>query len=166
MLGGSAGRARPYKAEGLWNEITGDEPSGFDDEGVWWMGTRQELDAWKKYKRRKALAFVERGYSVSWYPDGDHWMEVYEPERLHARVPELRATIKFYGRPSRHGIDGGMVSKLSIMEQHADPLEGLLGSGRPRTTVYFNFDRGPDINRLGQSPRATALYHAVLEELN
>lgn len=39
--------------------------AGFEEDGVYWTGTREELRRWKDYKREKALAFVSRGYSVA-----------------------------------------------------------------------------------------------------
>jgi len=137
-----------------------------EEDGMRWVGSRAELDAWKAYKQRKALAFVERGYSIAWYADADGWIDVYEPQRDHANMPEIRASVKFYGKPSEYGIDGGMVSKLMITETWRDPLAHLLDGPSERVNVVFNYDRGPDVNRLESHPRARRLYDAVLDELN
>ncbi len=146
--------------------MTDEQKPGFYDEGMWWIGAREELDAWKKYKQRKALAFVERGYSVSWYPDGDNWMTIYLPERLHARAPELSAEVKVYGRPSEHGIYGGMVSKLAILERRTDPLKQVSSPGDEDVRTLYNYDRGLDFDRLNGHPAAMRLFYAVLDELN
>lgn len=107
-----------------------------------------------------------RGYSVSWYPDGDNWIEVFLPDRFHASAPELRAYVKFYGHPSPNGIDGGMVTKLSIHETHSMLTERLFGRAKGQTRMLYNFDHGPEVDRLSESPEASRLYHAVVEELN
>lgn len=146
--------------------MTENESEGIREDGVLWMGTRAELEAWKRYKQKKALAFVERGYSVGWYPDGDGWISVYHPERWHARAPELRADIKVFGRASEYGIDGGMVSKLTIAERRTDILRKLLGPGGETGRVLYNYDRGLEVDRLDESPAATTLYRAILDELN
>lgn len=146
--------------------MSGGESQGFEEDGVLWMGTREELDAWKKYKKRKALAFVEQGYSVEWYPDGDGWMGVYHPERWYARTPELRADVKFFGRASMHGIDGGMISKLSIQETRRGTFRDLVVPGSSSVRTLYNYDRGLDIDHLSLSPDASRLYYAILEELN
>jgi len=143
-----------------------DENNWIDEDGIRWEGTRQELEAWKQYKRSKALAFVERGYSVGWYPDADNWMQLYIPERHHARTPEILAEVKFYGHPSVHGIDGGMVSKLWITQTRTDLVAMALRKPCEHVRVLYNYDRGPDVNRLRTCPEALRLYGAILEELN
>ncbi len=142
------------------------ENSGFDEDGLRWEGTREELEAWKRYKKTKALAFVERGYSVSWFPDGNNWMSVYLPERQHARAPEILAEVKFYGHPSKHGIDGGMVSKLSITSTRTDLIGMVLGRPPEQSCVLYSYDRGLDVNHLQTSPDARRLLDSILEELN
>jgi hypothetical protein len=137
-----------------------------DEDGVRWEGTREELDAWKKYKQRKALAFVEHGYSVEWYADGDTWMDIYLPQRDHAGTPEVRASIKFFGKPSKYGIGGGMISKLSIQRRRADLLGKVVGNAWERVETLYNYDRGIDVDRLDEDPAAHALYNTILEELN
>lgn len=147
--------------------MTSERVSGFSDDGVWWMGSREELEAWKKYKKRKALAFVERGYSVSWYADGGGWMTVYLPERDYASAPELSAELKFYGKASEYGIDGGMISKLMIQERRTDILKQLRDPSKgERVRTLYNYDRGLDLDRLAASPVARTLYQIILDELN
>src|SRR5262245_45403513 len=97
--------------------MTTEHRPGFEEDGFYWEGTREELDAWKQYKKRKALAFVGRGYSVEWYPDPDGWMDVFTPERFQIKAPEYRASIKFYSEPSPYGIGSGRISKLSITKK-------------------------------------------------
>ncbi|MCC6678621.1 MAG: hypothetical protein IT436_15920 [Phycisphaerales bacterium] len=147
--------------------MTSDTPeSGFTEDGLFWTGTREELEAWKQYKQRKALAFVGHGYSVSWYPDGDAWMEVYLPERHHAETPEILADIKFFRDPSSFGIDGGRVSKLCITRRRTDVVKQAMGRPYERVEDLFNYDRGPDTDRLRKSVEARKLYQIVLRELN
>ena len=143
-----------------------DAAEGFEEDGLYWMGSRDELEAWKQYKQTKALAFVQRGYSVEWFPDGDGWMAVFLPERHHAKAPEIRASVKFFGLVSQFGIDGGMVSKLNITRTRTDPIRALLDPRPLEHLVLFNYDRGPDVNRLKRFPEAERLYWAVIEELN
>ncbi len=139
------------------------EPDGEGATGGW---TPEQLSAWLDYKQRKAVAFVERGYSVSWSRDPDNWMDVFVPERHHAQAPEVRASIKFFGSPSEYGIDGGMVSKLTIQRRTTDLLARVLGQPWERVETLFNYDRGPDIDRLREDATAHRIYHDVLEELN
>lgn len=141
-------------------------PEGFEEDGLFWMGTRQELEAWKLYKQRKAVAFVERGYSVEWYPDGDGWMAIYVPARHHAKAPEIRADVKIFGKASNYGIHGGMISKLSIIQSHSDPLRKVIDPSSIEARVLFNYDRGLEVDLLHASPIAQSLYAALLEELN
>lgn len=147
--------------------MTGDTPErGFTEDGVFWHGTREELEAWKEYKKRKALAFVGLVYSVSWYPDGDGWMEVYLPERHHAETPEIAAEVKFFSEASQYGIDGGRVSKLAITRRRTDILKQVVGQPHERLEVLYNYDRGLDVDRLGKSVEARRLYQIILDELN
>lgn len=139
--------------------------AGFDDEGVHWQGSRRELSAWKTFKRGKARRFVDLNYSVAWYPDGTNWMDVYIPERHHAKQPELRAVVKFYREPSKYGIDGGRISKLTIQTRSEDLLAKAVGQPYEKIETLFNYDRGPDIDRLNENPKARKLYAIVLREL-
>lgn len=141
---------------------------GIHEDGIFWEGSRESLEAWKAYKRTKAHAFVERGYSVSWYPDGHGWMSVYLPERHHAGTPEIRAEAKFYSEPSQFGIEGGKISKLSILTTKTDVLLDVLSLGKQgtRTETLYNYDRGLEVDHLHTNPQARALYDAILEELN
>jgi len=140
---------------------------GFHEDGIYWEGSRDSLEAWKLYKRTKAHAFVERGYSVSWSPDGDGWMSIFLPRRPYAGTPEIRAEVKFHADPSSFGIREGRISKLAIMVFAAgdDDPDVLLEDNDLGTTLY-NYDRGLDVDHLHTNPQARALYDAVLEELN
>jgi hypothetical protein len=139
--------------------------AGFEDEGVRWEGSRRELSAWKAYKRAKAKRFVELNYSVAWYPDGTNWMDIYIPERHHAKQPELRAEVKFFSEPSKYGINGGRISKLTIQTRTEDLLSKAVGRPYEKIETLFNYDRGPDIDRLDENPKARKLYEHVLAEL-
>lgn len=143
----------------------GDE-DGFEQDGVWWQGSREDLEDWIEYKRSKATHFVECGYSVSWLPDPGPFMEVYVPERPHLRKPEYRAYAQFYRATSQYGIGGGAVSKLNIRKVHrGSPFHELLGV-RPTIDVLFNYDRGQDVNKLARDQEAKRLYEIVIRELN
>jgi len=139
--------------------------AGFEDEGVHWEGSRRGLSAWKAYKRAKAKRFVELNYSVAWYPDGSNWMDVFVPERHHAKQAELRAEVKFYREPSNYGIGGGRISKLTIMTRRTDPLAQVAGQAYETIETLFNYDRGPDVDRFHENPKARKLYEHVLREL-
>ncbi len=140
--------------------------TGFEENGIHWEGTPESLRRWKDYKRRKAITFVSRGYSVSWYPDGDNTMDVYTPERWYAKEPELRAMIKFFNEPSQYGIDHGKISKLAIQVRSVDVLAKVVGRPHETITTLFNYDRGDDIDRLHDHAGARALCDLVLTELN
>lgn len=137
----------------------------FESDGILWEKNRRELSAWKAYKREKAKRFIEQNYSVAWYPDGSNWMDIFTPERHHARQPELRAIAKFYRDPSAYGIDGGRISKLTILTTSEDILAKAVGRPYETIEVLFNYDRGPDVNRLARNARARRLYDTVLQEL-
>lgn len=139
--------------------------TGVEDEGRLWSGTPEELADWTRYKKQKALRFVELGYSVAWYPDGDNWMDVYTPERLHAHEPEIRASVKFFSAPSKYGVDGGRVSKLTIQLRSEDLMARVAGAPYEEVETLFNYDRGDDVDRLDEIPRARELYIHVLREL-
>lgn len=139
--------------------------AGFGSEGVYWEGSRRGLSAWKAYKRTKAKRFVELNYSVAWYPDGTNWMDVFIPERHHAKQPEMRAEVKFFGEPSKYGINGGRISKLTIQTRTEDLLAKVVGKPYEKIETLFNYDRGPDIDRLHENSRARKLYDHVFQEL-
>jgi len=123
------------------------------------------LDDWVAYKKRKAHAFVERGYSVEWYPDAGGWMDFYLPQRKNRY--ELRASVKFFQQPSKYGIDGGRISKLSVMLRETDPIKRVPGeSFYEATRVLYHYDRGLDFDDLAGQTRGRRLYDAVLDELN
>ncbi len=142
------------------------EHGGIHEDGILWEGTRDELEAWKQYKREKALKFIQRGYSVEWSPDGHGVMAVYLPERHYAEKPEVRADIKFFSEPSKFGIQGGKVSKLSIHVRRSDILLKVLGGEHDAVETLYNFDRGQDVDRLNELTEARRLFDAIYDELN
>lgn len=127
---------------------------------------RWNLDDWAAYKKQKAHAFVERGYSVEWSPDVYAWMSVYLPERHERNRPQVLAEAKFFMEPSHYGIDGGKISKLSITTCRTNLMAKVLGRDSETMHVIYNYDRGLDVDRLSTSREAKRLYNAVLEELN
>lgn len=129
-------------------------------------GDDWNLDDWVAYKKRKAHAFVDRGYSVEWSPDMDAWMGVYLPERHERRRPEVRADVKFYAEPSGYGIDNGRIAKLSIVTSRTDLIAQAMGRPFESIRVLYNYDRGLDVDRLATDREAQRLYRAVLDELN
>lgn len=136
------------------------------DQGIHWEGTEEELARWIEHKQRMAVRFVERGYSVEWFPDGDNWMEIYMPERRDAHRPEIRASVKFYAEPSKHGIDQGRISKLTIQRCYTDLIAKVRGEPFEDIEIQYNYDRGEDVSELASNSEAEALYQAVLRELN
>jgi len=138
---------------------------GFSEEGMFWGGTREELERWKKYKKQKALRFVQEGYSVEWYPNGDCFIGVYTPERAYANQPEIKADVKFFMKPSEFGINKGKISKLSILVIRRDIIAKVQGKPYETVDILFNYDRGADVNKLRNNPQARKLYDIVLQEL-
>ena len=118
-----------------------DDDKPIDEDGVLWYGTREELEAWKAHKKAMAIRFVERGYSVAWTNDGDGYLEIYVPERQFAGFPELRASVKFFGKPSQYGIDQGRVSKLTM------PESGARQAYQTELTPYFPKWLGSSVSR-------------------
>lgn len=131
-----------------------------------WEGTPEELRDWIEYKRRKVIEFVGRGYSVEWIPDGANWFGVYRPEQHDAGVPELRADIKAFPRPSTNGIDWGKVSKLTITLRRTELVKKVMSQESEETSILFSYDRGSDIDNLQNHPEAQRLYRAVIEAIN
>jgi hypothetical protein len=147
--------------------MTDENEPGFEDEGIYWLGSRRELQAWKKYKKAKVLALVERGYSVEWYPDADGHIEVFIPERPQVSAPEYRAGAKFFSAPSEYGLNGGKISKLFVTRTTSNLIAKIVRGEFDKVDVLYNYDRGPDVDRLKKSsPEARRLYRDVLEELN
>lgn len=144
----------------------GNSEEEISEDGVFWEGTRAELEAWKEHKREKAIAFVQRGYSVEWSPDGAPRMSVYLPQRHYAREPELRAEVQAYRDPSHFGIDGGRISKLLIRRTRVDILAQAIGAPYETVEVFYNYDRGPDLDRLATDALARRLFDDVVRELN
>jgi hypothetical protein len=138
-----------------------DESQPIFEGNVHWEGSHESLESWKQYKRAKVLGLVDRGYSVEWRPDADNIIAICVPPRRMTDEPELRAEVLFFSEPSRYGIHGGKVSKLWI---------GLRDLGQPgsvlSTQTVYNYDRGPDVNRLSEHEGARRLYEAVIEALN
>lgn len=122
--------------------------------------------AWAEYKRRKAIAFVTRGYSVEWVPDADNWMGIYTPQRSDPDRPEVRADVKFFRDPSEYGINQGRISKLSIHARTTDLMQQIMGRPAEKIAVLYNYDRGLDVDRMSRNRESRALFSAVLEELN
>ena len=139
--------------------------TGFESDGLQWEGTRNELSAWKAYKRERAKRFVELNCSVAWYPDGSNWMDVFIPERHHMNQPELRAAVKFFREPSRYGIEDGRISKLTIQSRRETLTDMLAGRSYEGIETFYNYDRGLDVDRLDAHPGARRLYKHVLREL-
>lgn len=121
---------------------------------------------WEEYKRAKAHAFVDRGYSVEWSPDEGHWMKVYIPQRSEDRKPSIEAMAKIYEQPSKFGIDGGRISKLSIQTSYVDVIKKVLGHTYEQVVTLYNYDRGPDVDRLRPGTRAHRLFRDVIDVLN
>lgn len=142
------------------------EIKGIREDGMLWQGTREELEAWKEYKKQKALRFVEKGYSVEWSPDANNWMEIYLPQRTQANEPEIRATVKFFTAPSTYGIKNGRISKLSIQVRIEDIIAKVRGMPYENVETLFNYSCGPGVNRLRKNSQAKKLYDIVVEELN
>lgn len=143
-----------------------DEPGEIHEDGVLWKGSHESLEAWKEYKRQKAMKFVQRGYSVEWTPDGYGFMAVYLPERHYAKKPEIRATVRFFDQPSKYGIDRGKISKLTIQLRRTDVLKAAIGAPHERIETLYNYDRGEDVDRLNESHVARRLFDAIYDELN
>lgn len=142
------------------------QPEQPDEEGLIWEGTPEELEEWTQYVKRKAISFVEHGYSVEWFPDGNNWMHVYLPERSYARKPELRATVKFFNKPSEFGIDNGRISKLCVQLRSENAMAKVRGGPYEQVDTLFNYDRGPDVDRLNEHAGAKDLYDLIVRELN
>ena len=116
---------------------------------------------WIELKRKKAVNFAIRGYSVEWRPNADQWITAYTPgDSLNAQA-RLEAAAKFYPEPSKYGIDEGCISKLCIRL-----IDETLGNKPNRITTLFNYDRGLDIDILERHKEARELYDAMLFELN
>ena len=121
--------------------------------------------SWATYKQEKAITFVKHGYSVTWYPDEDNWMDIYTPERTPLHRPEIRASVKFFPEPSKYGINEGRISKLAIQIRQVDLMAQVAGRPYEAVDTVFNFDRGADVDRLDEDPNAKRLYDLVLREL-
>lgn len=80
---------------------------GFEDEDIWWEGTRREYKRWIAYKREWALTFMKRGLSVGWYPEEGDCKVVFVPARPDVDEVGCLATFMFYGRPMKHSIKEG-----------------------------------------------------------
>lgn len=134
------------------------------EDGVVWHGTRAELEAWKEFKRRKAIAFVGHGYSVEWHANGDNWLNIYLPERL--CVPEVRARVMVEGKPNESGIDGGRIVALVILHSRSAAVAKAMGVSVEESRLLFSFVKGMVFDDLDDSPAAAELYQLVLNELN
>lgn len=131
-----------------------------------WVGTQEELIAFIEYKREKAKAFVDLGYSVEWSPDGLGYMGIYLPSTNTEEGPEVRATVKCGNYPvEEEGIDGGRIIKLDIRLIHRNILEQVRGQ-QPVQDVLFNYDRALDFDRLQENAEARQLHEHIIRELN
>lgn len=136
-----------------------------DDKNLCNTENGDEATSWADYKREKAITFVRNGYSVSWYPDEENWMGIFMPERRHLHRPEIRAVVKFFREPSKHGIDDGRISKLAIQTRQVDIMAKFTGRPYEAVDTVYNYDRGHDVDRLNEDPNARRLYDLVLREL-
>lgn len=133
-----------------------------------WLGTREQLDAWKQYKRAAARAFVEKGYSVQWAPDPSDWFDVYMPERPYARALEVRAETRLFPTDGV-GLKGSRVRSLTIylreLASVAQPVDDRSVLWKEEhVSVVFNTGK-QRVDRLDDHSAARALYDVVLEEL-
>ena len=125
-----------------------------------------ELEQWIRYKRERAVRFVQADYSVEWLPDRDHWLQVFAPGCPVEKIPEYRAWAKFYIEPFEYGIDNGRISKLYIQEINYG-LEKLIGDKRAKALwTLYSYDRCLEVDILDESPPARELYKTVIRVLN
>lgn len=152
--------------------MTDNGDRGFSEDGIRWEGTRAQLEAWKEYKRHKARAFVDRGYAVSWTPDGYDWMDIYVPERPYARAHELRAEVQLLVTPEQAQADGSRIAGLTIFERRVQTVVMLpiLPNANPvrvlrdeQSRIFYN-DGPAQVKLLKPSPDASQLHTAILEE--
>ncbi len=131
-----------------------------------------QVNTWAEYKKQKAVAFVNAGYSVEWGPEPDHiWMRVYKPQ---LRAPqqrggdklELSGSVLFSSKPTGVGINGGRVYKLCIQRRKRDLFAEALGKPGVTADLLFSYERGEDVNRLKKNPEAQTLYDIIIRELN
>ena len=133
------------------------------------MDTDGSLERWVGYKRTKAVAFVEAGYSVEWLPDADNWMHVYRPERQHADPiePGIHASVKchLFGDKAPYGTQYGKIDILEIarIERAKAGQADKLSSERERR---FFYDRGhTETDRLSEDSEARKLHDIIVKEL-
>lgn len=127
--------------------------------------TKEELKQWVEYKKEKALAFVNEGYSVEWSPNGNHVMEVYMPEINAETHPKIRASIRFFQEPFPEGLEGGRISKLSILEQKGDLFNPAYGKMKRFDEIY-SFSREETKDNLKANSPTKKLFDTVVRELN
>ena len=128
--------------------------------------TNGSLEQWIEYKRAKAVAFVEAGYSVEWFPDAGSWIEVYRPEQRDTdhKEPGIHAGVKFcLEGNARPGY--GRIYNLEIarIERAKAGQADTLSSERERLFLY---DRGAfETNGLSENPEARKLHDLIVKEL-
>ena len=140
--------------------------NGRDPPETPWGWTPEGLERWIEYKRSKAHAFIDRGYSVEWTTDAERWMAIYIPQQHQRREPELRATAKIFEEPSKFGVDNGRISKLTIQTRDVNLLRLVARKSHESVVTLFNYDRGHDVDRLKPGTTAHELYRDVLDILN
>ncbi|CAG0985837.1 hypothetical protein PHYC_02018 [Phycisphaerales bacterium] len=166
-LAARATQSRVYKQPSLSSLMSNSE-SGFMQDGVYWKGTREELEVWTEYKRRRALAFVERGYCVAWSADGSNWMDIFLAERPYAKSTELRAELALAESP---GVSTRYANRVRAITMYERVLAAASrSSGNPlrlvreeRVRILYN-DGSPRIDLLHTAPQGTTLYDLIMDE--
>ncbi len=109
----------------------------------------------------ETIKLTALGYRVEWRLASRHWVWVVSPQRDIPYRPLVWAEAKVFWVPSQFGIVGGRISKLRIMTLYR-PCPDCCGAEE----VLFRYDRGLELDRLGENRRAMRLYSDLLRELN
>lgn len=118
------------------------------------------------YKMQKAQAFVEKGYSVCWYPDHEGCMAIYHPKRLRDKLPEVRAIVRFSQNPLTEGLVGGRITRLVISTVGLYPVRAARGEGAVGRDIVFCYEEGVVKTDRQRDQRLRRVIDDVLDELN
>lgn len=124
-----------------------------------------EADPWPAYRSRCVERLVGAGFSVEPAGRRSHWIEVatFGSPRSESY---LAAGALAFQDPSEFGLERGRISKLWITRYFRPTCRELYFKESAASHVLYNFDRGPDIDRLDTDKAAAKMYRTLVDILN
>ena len=130
--------------------------------------SKQALEDYKNDILPKLHEALDKGYSVEW-GGCSNWVKLTKfmgsykaPDKLCTNM-KLYCDIKVFSESSTHGINNGKISKMGIILRPSYPNTQF---NRENQIWFFNYDRGPDSDALGDDKEAKKMYDDIIKIFN